>query len=82
MRADPGEDVYSQVIRDGQLDRRELGVTALLLAGAGFETTANLIGNAIVLLLRHPDQLAKLRDDPGLWRPPSKKSCATTAPYR
>ncbi|BBZ25441.1 cytochrome P450 [Mycolicibacter hiberniae] len=67
LRADPGEDVYSQVIRDGQLDRRELGVTALLLAGAGFETTANLIGNAIVLLLRHPDQLAKLRDDPGLW---------------
>ncbi|MEB3035268.1 cytochrome P450, partial [[Mycobacterium] nativiensis] len=40
---------------------------ALLLAGAGFETTINLIGNAIVLLLRHREQLAKLREDPQLW---------------
>lgn len=67
LRNNPGADIYSQIIRDGDLDRRELGVTALLLAGAGFETTINLIGNAIVLLLRHPDQLATLREDPGLW---------------
>lgn len=67
LRNNPGDDIYSQIIRNGELDRRELGVTALLLAGAGFETTINLIGNAIVLLLRHPEQLAKLREDPQLW---------------
>lgn len=67
LRNNPGDDIYSQIICDGDLDRRELGVTALLLAGAGFETTINLIGNAIVLLLRHPEQLAKLREDPQLW---------------
>lgn len=67
LRNNPGDDIYSQIIRDGELDRRELGVTALLLAGAGFETTINLIGNAIVLLLRHPEQLAIPREDPQLW---------------
>ncbi|MEB3031139.1 cytochrome P450 [[Mycobacterium] nativiensis] len=67
LRNNPGDDIYSQIIRDGDLDRRELGVTALLLAGAGFETTINLIGNAVVLLLRHREQLAMLREDPQLW---------------
>jgi cytochrome P450 len=64
---EPGDDIFSQVIRGGELNRRELAVTALLLAGAGFETTVNLIGNAIVLLLQHRDQLAMLREDPDLW---------------
>ncbi|MEZ0384223.1 cytochrome P450 [Mycobacterium sp. pW045] len=67
LRDESGDDIFSQVIRDGDLDRRELGVTALLVVGAGFETTVNLIGNAIVLLLRHRDQLAMLREDPELW---------------
>jgi cytochrome P450 len=67
LRIEPGEDIFSQVIRDGDLDRRELAVTAVLLVGAGFETTVNLIGNAIVLLLQHQDQLAMLREDPDLW---------------
>ena len=39
----------------------------MFLAGAGFETTVNLIRYAIVLLLQHPDQLAMLRDNPELW---------------
>ena len=67
LRSAPSDDVFSQVIRDGDLNRRELGATAALLAGAGFETTVNLIGNAIVLLLHHRDQLAMLREDPELW---------------
>ncbi|BBX24307.1 putative cytochrome P450 [Mycolicibacter terrae] len=67
LRNEPGDDIFSQLIRDGDLDRRELGVTALLVIGAGFETTVNLIGNAIVLLLRHREQLAMLREDPELW---------------
>lgn len=65
--AQPGDDIFSQIIRGGDLNRRELGVTAVLLAGTGFDTTANLIGNAIVLLMHNPAQLAILRDDPDMW---------------
>jgi cytochrome P450 len=67
LRVEPGDDIFSHIIREGDLSRRELAVTAVLLAGAGFETTVNLIGNAIVLLLQHPDQLAMLRENPDLW---------------
>jgi cytochrome P450 len=67
LSKEPGDDIFSHIISDGNLTRRELATTAVLLAGAGFETTVNLIGNAIVLLLRHPDQLAMLRDNPELW---------------
>jgi cytochrome P450 len=67
LRLNPGDDIFSRIIRDGDLTRRELGTTAVLVVGAGFETTANLIGNAIVLLLQHRDQLAMLHNDPGLW---------------
>jgi cytochrome P450 len=69
-RAQPGEDLLSHLIRveeDGdQLTEDELLATCILLLVAGHETTVNLIGNGILALLRHPDQLAALRDDPAL----------------
>ncbi|MCB1005299.1 MAG: cytochrome P450, partial [Acidimicrobiales bacterium] len=46
--------------------REEIVSTAILLFGAGFETTTNLIGNGLLTLLRHPDELARLRTDPTL----------------
>jgi cytochrome P450 len=67
LRAEPSDDIFSHIIHDGNLSDHELATTAALLAGAGFETTVNLLGNAIVLLLQHPDQLAMLRADPELW---------------
>ncbi len=67
LRREPGDDIFSHIISDANLTRRELTTTAVLLAGAGFETTVNLIGNAIVLLLQHQDQLAMLRENPELW---------------
>jgi cytochrome P450 len=72
-RRHPGEDLLSELLRvedqGDTLSEAELVATAILLFGAGFETTANLIGNGLLALLRHPDQLARLRADPGLLRP-------------
>jgi cytochrome P450 len=72
-RRHPGEDLLSELLRVEEsgdtLSEAELVSTAILLFGAGFETTANLIGNGLLALLRHPDQLARLRADPGLLRP-------------
>jgi cytochrome P450 len=44
----------------------ELVALGTLLLIAGHETTANMLGLGTLLLLRHPDQLALLRDDPGI----------------
>jgi cytochrome P450 len=51
-----------------QLDHNELLSTIMLLFGAGFETTTNLIGNGLLALLDHPDQMQRLRDDPSLMK--------------
>ncbi|WP_184782217.1 cytochrome P450 [Nocardia transvalensis] len=67
LRREPGDDILSGLVTAGDLDNRELKASATLLMGAGFETTVNLIGNGIVQLLRHPDQLARLREEPELW---------------
>ena len=69
-RARPAGDLLSELIRaedDGQcLSEQELIGTCVLLLVAGHETTVGLISNAILALLRHPDQLAALRADPAL----------------
>jgi hypothetical protein len=49
-----------------RLSTRELFATGILLFIAGHETTVNLIGNGTLALLRHPDQMQRLRDDPSL----------------
>lgn len=69
-RAEPGEDMLSALIagREGTdaLDDDELvGMCALLLF-AGHETTTNSIANGTLALLRHPEQLARLRAEPEL----------------
>src|SRR5262249_61204078 len=69
-RADPGDDLISAMIavEEGgdQLTDGEIVTMCELLLAAGNVTTTDLIGNGIWLLLRHPDQLQKLRDDPAL----------------
>ena len=52
--------------QDGQLDYEELVQNCILLLNAGHETTSNLIGNGINALLEFPEQLERLRKDPGL----------------
>jgi cytochrome P450 len=49
-----------------RLTHEELLATCLILLIAGHETTANLIGLGTLALLRNPDVLARVRDDPGL----------------
>jgi cytochrome P450 len=69
-RDHPADDLLSALIaaeEDGdRLSSVELRDQVGLLFIAGHETTVNLIGTGIYELLRHPDQLALLRDDPSL----------------
>ncbi|HUQ64221.1 MAG TPA: cytochrome P450 [Acidimicrobiales bacterium] len=71
-RADPGDDVLTALIaaEEGglRLTHEELLTTSTLLLLAGFETTMNLVGNGVLALLQHPDQLARWRADPSLDR--------------
>lgn len=69
-RAHPADDLVSYLVgvEDGgdRLSELDLLATCVLLLVAGHETTANLIANGVLALLRHPDQLAALRADPAL----------------
>ncbi|WP_207841906.1 cytochrome P450 [Williamsia soli] len=71
LRRHPGDDLMSELIMatdDGVgLTDDELRATAGLVLAAGFETTVNLLGNGIRLLLDNPDQLDILRRDPARW---------------
>ena len=64
-RADPRDDLISVLIAEadsegGLLDERELLANLVLLLVAGFETTANLLGNALAALFEHPEVRAGL----------------------
>jgi len=71
LRRNPGDDLMSKLavlMDEGEsLNQVELCSVALLVTGAGFETTVNLISNGVMALLQHPDQLEILRNDPSLW---------------
>ncbi|WP_406495011.1 cytochrome P450 [Streptomyces sp. NBC_00846] len=66
----PGDDLLSRLANDdgpdGRMTDEEIASTANLLLIAGHETTVNLITNGMLTLLRHPQVLQRLRDEPGL----------------
>lgn len=69
-RQQPRNDLISKLIaievRGDRLTESELFSTCITLILAGHGTTTNLIGNGLLALLRHPDQLDTLRNDPAL----------------
>ncbi|MEV4062800.1 cytochrome P450 [Nonomuraea dietziae] len=70
-QADPGEDMLGMLVREhgDELSTDELiGIAGLLLL-AGHETTSNMLGLGTLALLRHPDQLALIREDPAQVEP-------------
>jgi cytochrome P450 len=64
---DPQDDLISALVQakdnEDKLSEEELVSMLFLLLLAGHETTVNLIGNGIAVLLEHPDQLKKLTSD-------------------
>lgn len=71
LRRNPGEDLMSQIIQASdagpRLNADELQALAGLVLAAGFETTVNLLGNGIRMLLDAPEHLATLAARPELW---------------
>jgi cytochrome P450 len=69
-RGNPGPDLVSALLQAEEggdtLSEQELFSMVVLLIVAGHETTVSLIGNAVLALLRHPEQLAALAADPTL----------------
>jgi cytochrome P450 len=69
-RRQPRADLLTGLIaaeeKGDTLSESELLATCVLLLVAGHETTVNLIGNGVLALLRHPAELHRLRQDPGL----------------
>jgi cytochrome P450 len=71
LRRNPGDDLMSQIIQasdeGAQLTNEELLATAGLVLAAGFETTVNLLGSGIRMLLDAPEHLDTLAARPELW---------------
>lgn len=68
-RRNPGDDLMSLLIRgqdEGRLSPDEVCCQCIMLLTGGHVTTIDQFSNAVYALLAHPDELAKLRADPGL----------------
>ncbi|MFD5516292.1 cytochrome P450 [Streptomyces sp. NPDC127066] len=84
-RETPAEDLTSALIalrdEDGtRLTEKELVDNLILLYTAGYETTVNLLDNAIALLLAHPGQLALVRSGQATWEDVVEETLRVDAP--
>lgn len=72
-RENPGDDLISGLVlaeaEGDKLSENELLGMIFLLIVAGHETTVNLIANGLLALFDHPEQYARLREDPALVKP-------------
>jgi len=83
-RANPGDDLTSALLQveeaGDKLSEDELMAMIFILLIAGHETTVNLISSGALELLRHPEQLEKLRSDPVLIKTAVEELLRYTAP--
>ncbi|MDE9366663.1 cytochrome P450 [Luteipulveratus sp. YIM 133132] len=85
LRRTPGEDLLSRLATltgEDALTDTEIAFTGLLVLGAGFETTVNLISNAVVQLSDHPDQRDVLRERPELWTNATEETLRYDSPVQ
>jgi cytochrome P450 len=66
-RKEPADDLVTQLAFE-PLNQREFDVYFILLATAGNETTRHTISHGLLALIEHPDQLERIRQDPGLYK--------------
>ena len=83
-RRDPRDDLASALIQaeeaGDKLSEDELLAMVFLLLIAGHETTVNLIGNGMLALLEHPEQMDKLRRDPSIIKTAVEELLRYTSP--
>ena len=83
-RAHPRDDLLTGLIQAEEAGDRlsddELLAMVFLLLVAGHETTVNLIASGTLALLRHPDQLNRLKQEPTLVRPAVEELLRYTSP--
>lgn len=83
--AAPSDDLLGDLVeahRRGEMSRDEVTSAAFLLLVAGHETTVALIGNLFHLLLRHPEQLERLRADRSLVGPAVEEALRMESPLQ
>jgi len=85
-RDNPGEDILTGLIQAEEqgesLSEDEIVSMMFLLITAGFETTIQLITNGVIELLQHPEQLARLRENPDLIEPAIEEILRFSAPVQ
>jgi cytochrome P450 len=83
----PGDDAISELIRgqverDGVFDLAEVTADAALLLNAGSGTTTQMLASTMLLLLRHPPLLERVREDPKLLPPLLEESLRLESPQQ
>jgi hypothetical protein len=85
-RQKPGDDLLTRLIQAEEqgdvLSQGELLSTCILLLVAGHETTVNLISGGALVLMDRPDQLALVRDDPGVGRTAAEEMLRFVCPVQ
>jgi beta-dihydromenaquinone-9 omega-hydroxylase len=84
-RRSPGPDLLSRMLassEDGRLTEDELFWFGFMLLVAGNETTTSLLGTMLLSLARHPEEWAKLRDDPDLVPSAVEEALRHTSPIQ
>ncbi|WP_028810389.1 cytochrome P450 [Streptomyces flavidovirens] len=67
-RREPDDSLLGRLVARGELDEAECAAMGMVLLVAGHETTANMIALGTLALLRHPEQMARLRAEPSLMK--------------